>query len=91
VFPVSFSGIFLDFYLIIKMGTFIRMNTKAYEHCIIAGERIDIPAGIDNLIQQIGQRFPEEKKNISDYLHMVQKVSGQLHLISKMKSFFDPT
>src|SRR5688572_2209935 len=68
---------------------FFRMNPKAYEHCFIGNERIDMPAGIDNLILQLSDRFPAERKNLGSYLKMVQNVNHQLQLIPKMKTFWD--
>ena len=43
---------------------FFRMNKNAYEHCWIGDERIDMPAGIDNLVDSLSERFPKEKKGI---------------------------
>lgn len=68
---------------------FFRMNPKAYEHCWIGKERIDMPAGINNLIEQLSLRFPHERKNIKSYVEMVLSVSNQLQLIAKMKTFWD--
>ncbi|HMT29683.1 MAG TPA: NAD(P)/FAD-dependent oxidoreductase [Bacteroidia bacterium] len=68
---------------------FFRMNPKGYEHCLIGDQKIDMPAGIDNLIESLTQRFPHEKKNIKSYLNMVQRVNDQLQLIPKMKGFWD--
>jgi len=68
---------------------FFRMNTNAYEHCVIGDERIDMPAGLDNLIDHLSKRFPKEKKSIKSYLEMVANVNAQLQLISKMKSIWD--
>jgi len=68
---------------------FFRMNPTAYEHCWIGKERINMPAGINNLIEQLSLRFPHERKNIKSYLQMVQRVNSQLQLISKMKTFWD--
>jgi len=68
---------------------FFRMNPNAYEHCLIGKDRIDMPAGIENLILQLGERFPAERKRIRKYLSMVQNVNHQLQLIPKMKTFWD--
>ncbi len=68
---------------------FFRMNPKAYEHCVIGNERIDLPAGIDNLEKTLSERFPAERKNINRYLLVVRNVNSQLQLISKMKTFWD--
>lgn len=68
---------------------FFRMNRDAYEHCIIGNEKIDIPAGIDNFISRLSDRFPKEKKGIRSYLKMVQQVSYQLQLIPAMKTLWD--
>ncbi|MDQ3050322.1 MAG: NAD(P)/FAD-dependent oxidoreductase [Bacteroidota bacterium] len=68
---------------------FFRMNSNAYEHCVIGNERIDLPAGIDNLMTVLSARFPHEKKNIKDYVEMVARVGYQLQLIPRMKGFWD--
>jgi all-trans-retinol 13,14-reductase len=64
-------------------------NAKAYEHCLIGRERIDLPADAGQLYQSLAERFPEEKKGIKKYLDLVQKVSRQLYLIPKMNGFWD--
>ncbi len=68
---------------------FFRMNKDAYEHCWIGDERIDMPAGIDNLIHSLSERFPKEKKGIKKYLQLVKTVSKELFLIPKMNGFWD--
>ena len=68
---------------------FFRMNPKGYEHCWIGEERIDLPAGFDELVESLSTRFPKERKNIKKYLTTVRDVSAQLMLIPKMKGFWD--
>jgi all-trans-retinol 13,14-reductase len=68
---------------------FFRMNPKAYEHCWIGDERVDMPAGIDNLYESLSERFPKEKKRLKKYLALVKNVSREIHLIPKMKGFWD--
>lgn len=68
---------------------FFRMNKDAYEHCWIGDERIDMPAGADNLIESLSKRFPAEKKGIKKYINMVRTVSKELFLIPKMSGFWD--
>jgi all-trans-retinol 13,14-reductase len=68
---------------------FFRMNTNAYEHCVIGNEKIDLPAGIDNLIERLSIRFPKEKKQLAKYIRMVQAVSDQVQMIPRMKTFMD--
>ncbi|MGK7390821.1 MAG: phytoene desaturase family protein [Candidatus Cyclobacteriaceae bacterium M2_1C_046] len=68
---------------------FFKMNPVSYEHCWIGDERIDMPAGFDELYQSLSQRFPKEKKGLSEYLVTVRNVSRQLHLIPKMNGFWD--
>jgi all-trans-retinol 13,14-reductase len=67
---------------------FFRMNPKAYEHCLIGEERIDLPAGIDNLKKTLAARFPKEEKNINEYITLVQRVSYELQLIPKLKGWW---
>ncbi|PBQ34819.1 phytoene dehydrogenase [Sphingobacteriaceae bacterium] len=68
---------------------FFRMNEKAYEHCIIGNETINMPAGLDALYESLSQRFPAERKNLKKYLTLVEKVSQQVQLIPKMRGFMD--
>lgn len=68
---------------------FFRMNPEAYEHCWIGDERIDMPAGVDNLYESLAKRFPAEKKGLKKYLDLVRKVSTEIQLIPKMNGFWD--
>jgi all-trans-retinol 13,14-reductase len=68
---------------------FFRMNPAAYEHCWIGEHRIDMPAGMDRLIESLSEKFPAEKKRLKKYLMLVRKVSRQLQLIPKMNGFWD--
>ncbi|MDR7208579.1 NAD(P)/FAD-dependent oxidoreductase [Flavobacterium piscis] len=67
---------------------FFRMNKNAYEHCCIGNETFDLPAGIENLKNTLSSYFPEEGKNIHEYLSLVQKVNEELQLIPKLKGFW---
>jgi len=68
---------------------FFRMNPDAYEHCWIGDERIDMPAGVDNLYNSLAEKFPSEKKGLKKYLSLIRKVSTEIQLIPKMKGFWD--
>jgi all-trans-retinol 13,14-reductase len=68
---------------------FFRMNKDAYEHCWIADEKIDMPAGIENLCDALSKKFPEEKKGIKKYLKLVKQVGTEIQLIPKMNGFWD--
>lgn len=68
---------------------FFRMNPNAYEHCWIGEERIDMPAGFDNLYEHLTKLFPAEKKGLKKYLKVVRKVSRQLQLVPIMDGFWD--
>ncbi|MBL4704608.1 MAG: NAD(P)/FAD-dependent oxidoreductase [Flavobacteriales bacterium] len=68
---------------------FFKMNPKAYEHCWIGDERIDMPAGYDELFEVLVKRFPHEKKGLAKYLKTVNQVSRELGLIAEMDSFKD--
>ncbi|MBQ4820147.1 NAD(P)/FAD-dependent oxidoreductase [Aquimarina sp. MMG016] len=68
---------------------FFRMNPKAYEHCWIGEQRIDMPAGFDNVHEALSERFPKEKKRLKKYLTLIKNVTYQLQLIPKMKGFWD--
>jgi phytoene dehydrogenase-like protein len=68
---------------------FFRMNPKGYEHCWIEDHKIDMPAGLDALIESLSHRFPLEAGRIKKYLTLVREVSRQIQLIPKMKGFWD--
>ena len=68
---------------------FFRMNPDAYEHCWIGDERVDMPADVDRLYESLVKRFPSEKKGLKKYLQLVRNVSREIHLIPKMKGFWD--
>ena len=68
---------------------FFRMNKNAYEHCWIGDERIDMPAGIENLSESLSKKFPKEKKGIKKYLKLVKTVATEIFLIPKMNGFWD--
>ena len=67
---------------------FFRMNKNAYEHCHIGEKTFDLPAGIENLKNTLSDHFPEEEKNIHEYLSLVQKVNEELQLIPKLKGLW---
>ena len=68
---------------------FFRMNPKGYEHCLIDGQRFDLPAGPQQLFESLAARFPREKENLRKYLKLVDQVSKQLYLIPQMNGFWD--
>ena len=68
---------------------FFRMNKKGYEHCWIGEDRIDMPAGMDDLCESLSARFPKERKRLKKYLALVRTVSRQLQLVQKMYGFWD--
>ena len=68
---------------------FFRMNPNGYEHCWIGNERIDMPADANLLYESLSKRFPSEQKGLKSYLQLVKKVSDEIQLIPKMKTFWD--
>ncbi|HMG82889.1 MAG TPA: NAD(P)/FAD-dependent oxidoreductase [Ferruginibacter sp.] len=68
---------------------FFKMKKEAYEHCWIGDERIDMPAGMDELYESLSKRFPAEKKGLKKYLKVIEQVSKQIYLIPKMNGFWD--
>jgi all-trans-retinol 13,14-reductase len=68
---------------------FFRMNKKAYEHCHIGDQKIDMPATTDKLYESLAKRFPNEKKGLKKYLNIIKKVNEQVELVSKLKSLKD--
>ena len=68
---------------------FFEMNKKGYEHCHIGEDRFSMPSGIENLKDELIQRFPKEKKAIVKYLDLVKSIHTQLLVIPKLKGFWD--
>jgi phytoene dehydrogenase-like protein len=68
---------------------FFRMNPKGFEHCRIGDERFDYPANYEDLVTNLSERFPKERKNIAAYLKLIRNVSSQLELIPKVKTLWD--
>jgi all-trans-retinol 13,14-reductase len=68
---------------------FFKMNKAGYEHCWIGDEKIDMPAGMDQLYESLSTRFPAEKKGLKKYLRVIEQVSRQVYLIPKMNGFWD--
>lgn len=55
---------------------FFKMNPLAYEHCWVGAERIDMPAGIDNLRESLSRRFPAEKKVYRNTSRLFSRSAG---------------
>lgn len=68
--------------------TFFRMNKNGYDHCMIANQKFDLPAGVDNLQNKLIEVFPKEEKNIKEYLSLIQKVNYELQLMPKLKGLW---
>ncbi|MEX1192681.1 MAG: NAD(P)/FAD-dependent oxidoreductase [Brumimicrobium sp.] len=65
---------------------FFRLNKDGYEHCHIDNEVFDYPAGIDNLINKLGDQFPKERTAIKRYVRLVETVNYQIQLMPKLKT-----
>lgn len=68
---------------------FFRMNKDCYEHCRLGDKRIDMPAGFNNLYENLAKEFPKEQKNIKKYLGLVKKVCDEVLMIPEMHGFWD--
>ncbi|WP_425236892.1 phytoene desaturase family protein [Ulvibacterium sp.] len=67
---------------------FFRMNPDAYEHAWIGEERFDYPSNLEQLIDRLSERFPEERKSIHTYLNLVRNVSVQIYSLPYFKGFW---
>ncbi len=67
---------------------FFRMNPDAYEHAWIGEERFDFPSNLEQLINRLSERFPEERKPIHTYLNLVRNVSEQIYSLPYFKGFW---
>jgi phytoene dehydrogenase-like protein len=66
---------------------FFRMNTRAFEHCVIGNEKFDVPAGLDNFAESLGRQFPDSEKQVKKYLILIQKVNAQMQMMPKIRGF----
>jgi phytoene dehydrogenase-like protein len=65
---------------------FFRMNQDGFEHCHIGDEVFDYPAGTNNIIKKLSEKFPEESKYIEKYLQLVERVNYQIQLMPTLKT-----
>src|SRR5439155_9338318 len=54
--------------------TFFELNPDGYEHCLIAGERIDYTADPEVLVDRFAARFPADARGIRDYFQLMWNV-----------------
>ncbi|MFP9115954.1 phytoene desaturase family protein [Flavobacterium sp. RHBU_3] len=66
---------------------FFRMNPNAFEHCLIGDEKFDVPAGLNNFAVSLGKRFPDNAKQIKEYLTLIERVNAQMLMMPKIKGF----
>jgi all-trans-retinol 13,14-reductase len=57
---------------------FNELNSDGYDHIVFEDETFDIPRGRDNFMRRLIQRFPEERRGIERYFHLMQKVDRGL-------------
>lgn len=69
--------------------TFFRQNVHGYDHAYVGKERFDLPAGKDNLIQNLQALFPKERKGIHRYVNVVDAARKELNVISELKTPLD--
>lgn len=67
---------------------FFRMNPQGFEHCHIGAEKIDLPAGYDNMVRALGERFPQDSENIKKYLGLVKKINRQIQYMPTIKTLW---
>ena len=67
---------------------FYRQNPDAFEHCWIGEERFNYPADFKTFENRLIQRFPHEKKNIINYLKLINNVGRQIGLIAKVRGLW---
>ena len=68
---------------------FFRQNVKGYDHAFVGKNRFDLPAGKDNLIQNLQELFPKERKDIKRYVNVVDAARKELNVISDAKTALD--
>src|SRR4051812_9671992 len=52
---------------------FFRIDNKGFEKAWLNGKKIPMAVGIDNLLHDLSERFPKDKKGIAKFLHLFTK------------------
>lgn len=68
---------------------FFRQNVNGYDHAHVGGERFDLPAGKDHLINKLQALFPKEQKGIQRYVNLIDSARKELNVISELKTPLD--
>lgn len=68
---------------------FFRQNVKGYDHAHVGKKRFDLPAGKDQLINDLQSIFPKERKGIRRYVNVIDAARKELNVISELKTTLD--
>lgn len=58
--------------------SFFELNPDGFDHLRIAGERFDVPKGLDRLRERLHLRFPRERAGIDGWLDLVAAMGREL-------------
>ncbi|PHR44580.1 MAG: phytoene dehydrogenase [Fluviicola sp.] len=68
---------------------FFRMNKNGFEHCHVGDRVFDYPAGTENIIKKLSERFPDESEYIDKYVRLVERVNNQIQLMPTLKTVWE--
>ena len=66
---------------------FCELNPDGYDHVIVGGERFDVPAGFDNYLARLVERFPAEREGLHAYFRTLRAVTADVQRCEKLLSF----
>jgi all-trans-retinol 13,14-reductase len=66
---------------------FMQLNTDAYDHLIVGGERFDVPSGFDRYFDRLVRRFPAEREGLTEYFAALRGLTRDVQACEKLMSF----
>lgn len=66
---------------------FCELNPDGFDHLLIAGERFDVPRGVDRYFDRLVRRFPREREGLTRYFQVLNDVAAQIKDVERRLSF----
>lgn len=66
---------------------FCEMNPDGFDHLVVAGQRIDMPRGVDRFMSRLIERFPAEKDGLRRYFSTLRHLSEDISRCEKLLGF----
>jgi len=64
-------------------------NKEGYDHNIIGNQHFRMPAGHDNLVAKLKDRFPKETRSIAQYMRLLMNIQQELLEVTKVSNWQD--